>query len=82
MGEYRMKEPYQTIAYKASMGWNEHLWLVPQELIEAYSDAIVQECIEIMMKEINNTDFLLSNPPKSSAIWVARNAIEKKFGVK
>ena len=78
----RLKEPYQNIAHNVSEGYNEHLWTIPKELLEAYSDAIVQKCIEVMTEHINDTSKLLSYPPKSAAIWTARNQIEKHFGVK
>ena len=41
----KIKEPYYSLMYKASIGWNEHLFQVPPELLEKYSELIVQECI-------------------------------------
>jgi hypothetical protein len=79
---HRFKEPIQTLAWKASEGWNEHLFEVPPELMEKFVELIVKECVDTMKEQSYNTYMLLTNPPKSSAVWDARNAIEKKFGVK
>lgn len=51
-----MREPYKTIAYKVSLGWNDHLQQVPAELLEAYSDAIVEECIRLCKTSVDNMD--------------------------
>lgn len=50
--------------------------------LEDFAKLIINECIEIMKEQSYNTFMLTCNPPKSSAIWDACNAIEKKFGVK
>ena len=53
---------------------NEHL--------ETFTELIVQECLDIMSKELRNTTMLMSNPPQSGAIWDAQIIIAKHFGVK
>lgn len=50
--------------------------------VQDFAELIINECIEIMMKEINNNTSLLSNPPKNGGIWDACNAVKKHFGVK
>jgi hypothetical protein len=50
--------------------------------LKKFAELIVKECIHIMREQSYNTSMLLSHPPKSSAVWDACNAIEKKFGVK
>ncbi len=50
--------------------------------LEKFAELIIKECIEIMKEQSYNTSMLMCNPPKSSAVWDACNAIEKKFGVK
>jgi len=50
--------------------------------LKEFAKLIIQECIDTMKEHSYNTSMLLSHPPKSSAVWDACNAIEKKFGVK
>lgn len=52
-----MREPYKSIAYKVSQGWNDHLQQVPAELLEAYSDAIVEKCMELCRTAVGNQDY-------------------------
>jgi hypothetical protein len=40
----RIKEPYYSLMYKASEGWNDHLWQVLPEVLQKYSESIVMEC--------------------------------------
>jgi len=40
----RIREPYYSIMYKASEGWNDHLFQVPPELMEKLFEMIVREC--------------------------------------
>ena len=49
--------------------------------LETFAKLIIEECLDIMMKEINNTSLLVSYPPKNGGIWDAHNAIKKHFGV-
>jgi hypothetical protein len=46
--EKLMREPFYTLMYKASEGWNDHLWQVPPELLQKYSESIVMECSKII----------------------------------
>ena len=48
----------------------------------AYTELVLQECLDIMLSELTNTIALMSMPPQSSAIWNARNEIKARFGVK
>ncbi len=50
--------------------------------LEEFAQLIIKECVVLMREQSYNTSMLLSYPPKSSAVWDACNAIEKKFGVK
>jgi len=47
----------------------------------AYTELVLQECLDIMLNELMNTNSLMSMPPQSSAIWNARNEIKARFGV-
>jgi hypothetical protein len=33
--------------YKASEGWNDHLFQVPPELLEKFAELVVRECADI-----------------------------------
>ncbi len=41
----RIREPYYSLMYKASEGWNDHLFQVPPELLEKFAELIVKECL-------------------------------------
>ena len=47
-----------------------------------YTELVLQECVDIILSEITNTNALMTMPPRSSAIWNARNEINARFGVK
>ena len=44
----RIREPYYSIMYKASEGWNDHLFQVPSELLEKFAELIIQECRNVI----------------------------------
>jgi hypothetical protein len=43
----KIKEPYYSLMYKASEGWNDHLFQVPPELLEKFAELVVRECADI-----------------------------------
>jgi hypothetical protein len=43
----KIKEPYYSLMYKASEGWNDHLFQVPPELLEKFAEMIVRECVGV-----------------------------------
>ena len=43
----RIREPYYSLMYKASEGWNDHLFQVPPELLEKFAELIVRECARV-----------------------------------
>ena len=45
----RIREPYYSLMYKASEGWNDHLFQVPPELLEKFAELIVQECSKVIV---------------------------------
>lgn len=53
----KIREPYYSLMYEASKGWNDHLFQVPAELLEAYSDAIVAKCMELCKTAVGNQDY-------------------------
>lgn len=53
----RMREPYHSIAYEVSKGWNDYLQQIPAELLEAYSDALVNKCMELCKTAVGNQDY-------------------------
>ena len=73
-----IREPYYSLMYKASIGWNEHLFQVPPELLEKFADSIVKEClVEIERLGVRNGD-----TEHNRALRAAWHAIRNRFGVK
>jgi hypothetical protein len=50
--------------------------------LKEFAELIIKDCLEIMNEQMYNTSVLLSYPGKSSAIWDAKNAISRKYGIK
>jgi hypothetical protein len=48
----KIREPYYSLMYEASQGWNDHLFPVPPELLEKFAELIVLECIKLNGKEL------------------------------
>jgi hypothetical protein len=77
------KELIDLLMWKAGARFEMMNWVNYEKFdYEKFANLIIKECIEIMKEQSYNTSMLTCNPPKSSAIWDACNAIEKKFGVK
>ena len=77
------KELINSLMWKAGARFEMMNWVHYDDFdYEKFAQLIVEVCIEIMKEQSYNTSMLACNPPKSSAIWDACNAIEKKFGVK
>lgn len=53
----RIREPYYSLMYKASEGYNDHLWKVPPELLEKFADLIVLRCAEIAEGCVRKVEF-------------------------
>jgi hypothetical protein len=58
--------------YKASEGWNEHLFQVPPELLEKFAELIVRDCLNICQECIDDGCVEAEEP-----MW----KIEQHFGV-
>ena len=80
----RMKEPFHTLIWKASIGYNDSWSQVDPEVLEKFAELIVRECIDrgnnLAKHYINNHSeqdqaFLLA------AIADYSNEIKKHFGV-
>lgn len=73
----RIKEPYYSLMYKASEGWNDHLFQVPPELLEKFAQLIVQECAK------KGFDIFDEEPdaPASDLQFYVRDRILQHFGV-
>ena len=67
----RMKEPFHTIMWKASIGYNDSWSQVDPEVLEKFAELIVREC----MKVSRGADGL-------DATHEAWYLIKKHFGVK
>jgi len=62
--------------YKASEGWNDHLFQVPPELLERFTELIVQDCIDI----ISPYTIRMGRPGEEYLHPISE--IKKNFGVK
>jgi hypothetical protein len=87
----KIREPFYSLMYKASEGWNQHLWDVPPELLEAYSKLIIQECIKSVEELYVVTKDIRNSKDYGYAQWWegyedrgsdSTDAIKKHFGVK
>jgi len=77
------KELIDLLMWKAGARFEMMNWVDYEKFdYEKFAQLIIKECIDTMKEQSYNTSMLMCNPPKSSAIWDACNAIEKKFGVK
>ena len=52
----RIREPYYSLMYKASEGWNDHLFQVPPELLEKFAELIVKECAKYINERSQDWD--------------------------
>lgn len=68
MKKSRMREPFHTLIYKASMGYNDSWSDVDQEVLEMFAELIVKECIVV----IEQTNLVDDNPVEN---------IKEHFGV-
>lgn len=77
------KELINSLMWKAGARFEMMNWVHYDDFdYEKFAELIIKECIDTMKEHSYNTSMLTCNPPKSSAIWDACNAIEKKFGIK
>ena len=81
----RIREPYYSLLYKASEGWNDHLFQVPPELLEKFAELIVKECADIINHRADTSaDYLDSNKANDHARQLQRDCattIKQHFGV-
>jgi len=76
----RIREPYYSLMYKASEGWNDHLFQVPPELLEKFAELIVRECMR--MCDVADMSLLEHNCVKeASGTQSAKDFIKEHFGV-
>ena len=71
----RMREPFHTLIWKASVGYNDSWSRVDPEVLEKFAELIVKECMTVCQeidKEYDGEDVL--------ATWCA-SEIGKHFGV-
>lgn len=47
----RMREPFHTLIWKASEGYNDSWSQVDPEVLEKFAELIVQECVKVCMAE-------------------------------
>jgi len=70
----RMKEPFHTLIWKASIGYNDSWSQVDPEVLEKFAELIVKECAKIV------EDSTWNLPHGYKAVDQA-NLVKKHFGV-
>jgi hypothetical protein len=58
-----MREPFHTLIWKASVGYNDSWSQVDPEVLEKFAESIVQECCNIIAKEADEWLEFGKNPP-------------------
>ena len=82
MNKDRIKEPYYSLMYKASKGWNDHLFQVPPELLENFAELIIKECIS-QVEQAKNSPFVSLDDANRMKhfVDVTKKKIVKHFGI-
>jgi hypothetical protein len=77
-----IKQPYYNLMYKASIGWNDHMWKLPPELLEKFAELIVQECIS-QVEQAKNSPFVSFDDANRMEhfVDVTKKKIVKHFGI-
>lgn len=74
-----MKEPFHTLMWKASVGYNDSWSQVDPEVLEKFAELIVRECVSIVAKR---KDEAIDNEWNvDEAMSMAEIDIEEHFGV-
>ena len=73
-----MKEPFHTIMWKASIGYNDSWSQVDPEVLEKFAELIVRECVD-KIKNADMTD--LEGPDPDDVLWLVGKQIREHFGV-
>ena len=61
----RMREPFHTLIWKASVGYNDNWSQVDPEVLEKFAEAIVNKCREIIVDFDGVEDYEYSLNPRS-----------------
>ena len=75
-----MREPFHTLMWKASIGYNDSWSQIDPEVLEKFAELIVRECIDICNKGIS-TDTDWDNSYWNQACENRAYAIKEHFGV-
>ena len=81
----RIREPYYSLMYKASEGWNDHLFQVPPELLEKFAELIIAECASYINERTQDWDADLRwifNDGSGFMDVDVTDLLNKHFGVK
>jgi hypothetical protein len=75
----RMREPFHTLMWKASIGYNDSWRQVDPEVLEKFAELIVKECANTAYQSLYE-DKVFDNSPHNIRCNVM-DAIKKHFGV-
>ena len=76
----RMKEPFYSIMYRASMGYNEGWSQADTELFERFAEAIVNECRKVIVDFDGVEDFEFMMNPRTER-WSCWCELRDHFGM-
>ena len=89
-----MREPFHTLIWKASVGYNDSWSRVDPEVLEKFAELIVKECVDFIDEfgsDLENGDVFGKSEKKLSedllaghngaALWRASDLLRERFGV-
>jgi hypothetical protein len=75
----RMREPFHTLIWKASIGYNDSWSQVDPEVLEKFAELIVKECMELCKNQ--KYDYWRSSEDQDFTPIDCADAIKRHFGV-
>jgi hypothetical protein len=75
----RMREPFHTLMWKASIGYNDSWSQVDPEVLEKFAELIVDKCLEACDKA-NEIRYFVP-PNQEQVVYSCMREIERHFGV-
>lgn len=72
----RMREPFHTLMWKASIGYNDSWSQIDPEVLEKFAELLIRECAGILVKEVEVALDASGNPVSPE------DFIKEHFGVK
>lgn len=77
----RMREPFYTLMWKASIGYNDSWSQIDPELLEKFAEMIVSECITLVNKIPVRVEPISGQNFKYIQLGTTLETIKEHFGV-